>query len=55
MPRSKKNAPAPSAGRPSDDPDALRQLMEDTLRKNAEALRRAELPPSVEPAFVFRA
>jgi len=30
-------------------------MMEDNLRKNAEALRKAELPPSVEPAFVFRA
>gem|GEM_PF-6922609 len=30
-------------------------MMEDNLRKNSETLRKAELPPSVEPAFVFRA
>jgi hypothetical protein len=39
---------------PAEDPESLRVLAEDTIRKAGEALRQVELPAHVEPSFVFR-
>ena len=49
----KKSAPAEPAP-VSDEPEALRLLAEEAVRKAGEALRQVELPTHVEPSFVFR-
>lgn len=41
--------------RPSDEPEAVRQLSEENVRKAAEALRALKLPNDAEPCVVFRA
>ena len=59
MAAKKRGAPrgkaAKAAERPSDDPDVLRQVHADNLRKASEALRALKLPNDVEPCVVFRA
>lgn len=49
-------APPPTAPseRPSDAPEAVRQLSEENVRKAADALRALKLPNDVEPCVVFR-
>ena len=41
--------------KPSDDPEILRQLHAENLRKASEALRALKLPNDVEPCVVFKA
>ncbi|HET7767946.1 MAG TPA: hypothetical protein VFN74_04160 [Chloroflexota bacterium] len=48
----RKTAPAPE--KPSDDPEALRQLHAENIRKASEALRALKLPNDVEPCVVFK-
>ena len=40
--------------RPSDDPEAVRRVSEENVRKAAEALRALKLPNDVEPCVVFK-
>ena len=42
------------AERPSDAPEAVRQLSEENVRKAAEALRALKLSNDAEPCVVFR-
>ena len=48
----RKTSPAPE--RPSDDPDVLRRLHAENIRKASEALRALKLPNDVEPCVVFK-
>ena len=48
----RKTAPAPE--KPSEDPEALRQLHAENIRKASEALRALKLPNDVEPCVVFK-
>ena len=41
--------------RPSDEPEAVRQLSEENVRKASEALRALKLPNHAEPCVVFKA
>ena len=50
--RKKSAAKAPQ--KPSDDPDELRTVHAENLRKASEALRALKLPNDVEPCVVFR-
>ena len=45
----------PETQTPSDDPEVLRQLHADNMRKAGEALRALKLPNDVEPCVVFKA
>ena len=45
----------PATERPSEDPEVLRQLHAENLRKASEALRALPLPNDVEPCVVFKA
>ena len=50
----KKASPA-AAEKASDDPEELRRLHAENLRKSSEALRALKLPNDVEPCVVFKA
>ena len=46
--------PTPASEKPSEDPDVLRELHLENIRKAGEALRALKLPNEVEPCVVFK-
>ena len=51
----KRASASKQAEKPSEDPEVLRQLHAENIRKASEALRALKLPNDVEPCVVFRA
>jgi hypothetical protein len=50
----KRPAAAKRSEKPSEDPEVLRQVHAENIRKASEALRALKLPNDVEPCVVFR-